>query len=289
MNHRHIPVSLPVFGIFLLASSICSADPADDEEWLVLFNGTDLDDWIPKIRYHPAGVNYRNTFRVENGFLTVSYDDYDEFNEQFGHIFYKDPFSYYRLHVEYRFIGEPFRGTPEWAFRNSGAMLHAQAPESMPPEQDFPISLELQFLGGLSDGQARPTGNMCSPGTDVEYEGVLAETHCIDSTSPTFDGDQWVSAEALVLGDEKIVHYINGQAVIEYGNTTFGGGVVSGYRPAMKPDGEPLGNGYIALQSEGHAVQFRNVKLLNLKGCMDRAASNYKRYFVADAPDTCRY
>ena len=273
----------------LLTTSACFAQTADEEEWLALFNGQDLDDWIPKIRRHPVGENFANTFRVEDGLFTVSYDGYESFDEQFGHIFYKDPFSHYRVLVEYRFIGEPKPGAPEWAHRNSGVMVHSQDPATMPPDQDFPISLEVQFLGGLSDGKPRPTGNMCSPGTHIEYHGKFNDTHCINSTSPTFDGDQWVVAEALVLGSEKIVHFINGEAVIEYENTTFGGGVVSGHRPEMKPDGEPLGEGYISLQSEGHAIQFRRVELLNLKGCMDPEASNYKDYFLAGDPDTCRY
>ena len=265
------------------------SEPSDEEEWLALFNGRDLDDWVVKIRDYSAGENFANTFRVEDGLLTVSYDGYDEFNDRFGHIFYKQPYSHYRMRVEYRFIGEPLQGAPEWAHRNSGAMLHSQAPESMPPGQDFPISLEMQFLGGLSDGEERPTGNLCTPGTHVEYQGQFEEEHCLNSTSPTLDGDQWVRAEALVLGDEKIVHYINGEAVIEYAQPTFGGGVVSGHRPEMKPDGESLGEGYISLQSEGHAIQFRRVELLDLKGCMDRRASNYKAYFALDDPASCSY
>ena len=273
---------------FLLAACEGMSGSADEEEWIELFNGRDLDGWTTKIRNYPAGENFADTFRVEAGSLTVSYDGYDAFNDRFGHIFYKNPYSHYRLRVEYRFTGEPLPGAPEWAYRNSGAMLHSQAPESMPPEQDFPISLEMQFLGGLSDGKQRPTGNLCTPGTHVEYQGRFEETHCLSSTSPTLDGDQWVLAEALVLGDGRIVHYINGDAVIEYARPTYGGGVVSGHRPAMKPDGKSLGEGYISLQSEGHAIQFRRVELLNLKGCMDRQASNYKSYFVADDPASCK-
>jgi hypothetical protein len=273
----------------LLLTGVCFGQPKDEEEWITLYNGEDLQDWTPKIRGHAVGENFQNTFRVEDGLFTVSYDGYDEFNEQFGHIFYKDPFSHYRLIVEYRFIGEYLADTPEWAYRNSGVMVHSQDPETMPPDQDFPISLEVQFLGGLSDGKPRPTGNMCSPGTHIEYEGVFNETHCINSTSPTFDGDQWVVAEVLVHGADRIVHYINGEAVIEYENVTFGGGVVSGHRPEMKPDGEPIGEGYISLQSEGHPIQFRRVALLNLKGCMDSEAKNYKSYFVADDASSCLY
>ena len=159
----------------------------------------------------------------------------------------------------------------------------------MPAMQDFPISLEAQFLGGRGDGSERPTGNMCSPGTHVEYRGEFTATHCIESSSATFDGDDWVVMEALVLGAERIVHYINGEPVIEYANTTFGGGVVSGHRSEMKPDGEPITSGFIALQSESHPIQFRRVDLLNLKGCMDPAAKNYKTYFVAAEPENCQF
>ena len=159
----------------------------------------------------------------------------------------------------------------------------------MPPEQDFPISLEAQFLGGLSDGESRPTGNLCTPGTHVEYEGEFTSTHCIESTSPTLDGDQWVTLEVLALGDERIVHYVNGAAVIEYEKPTLGGGVVSGHRPEMKPEGEPLTSGFIALQSESHPLQFRRVSLLNLKGCMNPEASNYKTYFVESDLESCQY
>lgn len=275
--------------IALCCTSALAQNDPDGEEWLTLFNGRDLDAWVVKIKHHPVGENYAETFRVEDGLLTVSYDGYTDFDEQFGHIFYKEPFAFYRLRLQYRFIGEQASNAPEWAIRNSGAMLHSQPPETMPSEQDFPISVEFQFLGGLSDGKARPTGSMCSPGTEVIYKGRQAGTHCVNSSSGTFDGDQWVTAEALVLGGERIVHYINGEAVIEYGGIHYGGGVVSGHRPEMKPDGEPLTEGYIALQSEGHPVQFRRIELLNLRGCMEPGAANYKRYYVEPEPEACVY
>lgn len=194
--HTRALTAWVIVGGMLLTGCEKSSKSADEEVWITLFNGQDLDDWTPKIRRHPAGVNYLNTFRVDDGLLTVSYDGYDEFDEQFGHIFHKDPFSHYRLLVEYRFIGEQALNAPDWANRNSGVMVHSQDSETMPPDQDFPISLEVQFLGGLGDGNPRPTGNVCSPGTHIEYQGEFTDTHCINSTSPTFDGDQWVVAEA---------------------------------------------------------------------------------------------
>jgi len=276
--------------ITLLTFVVACQAPPDDEEWHELFNGNDLDGWTVKIRGHSTGQNFANTFRVEDGLLAANYDGYDgDYNDRFGHIFYEEPFSHYRVLVEYRFVGEQATGAPDWAVRNSGVMVHSQNPHTMPDEQDFPISLEVQFLGGLGDGNPRPTANMCSPGTHIEYQGKFDDTHCIDSSSPTFDGDQWVTVEALVLGSERIVHYANGDAVIEYKNTTYGGGVVSGHRPEMKPDGEPIGSGYIALQAESHPIQFRRVALLNLKGCMNPDADNYRSYHVEPDPDSCTF
>lgn len=235
-------------------------------EWQSLFNGANLDGWTPKVRGYVAGENPMNTFRVEDGALTVSYDQYESFDARFGHIFYGVPFSHYRLRLEYRFIGEQAPGGEGWAFRNSGAMLHSQAVDSMGLEQDFPISIEVQLLGGKGDGSTRTTANLCTPGTHVVLDGAFTDAHCIDSDSATFDGDQWVQLEVLVEGSERVVHWINGVQVMTYGGLMTGGGVVSGHNPALKPEREPLGSGYISLQSESHPVQFRRIELLDLSG-----------------------
>lgn len=285
--HRACTVCIAMaLGLGHLADVGAQPDP---EDWIQLFNGHDIEGWIPKIRGHAAGENYANTFRVRDGLLTVSYDGYTTFDDQFGHLFYREPFSYYRLRVEYRFTDQHAQGAPEWANRNSGVMIHSQPPDTMLPEQDFPISIEVQFLGGLGDGNPRSTGNVCTPGTHIVYDGEFTETHCIDSSSATYDGDQWVLSETLVLGDERIVHWINGEQVIEYGGIVTGGGVVNGFLPEMKPERQPLREGYISLQSEGHSIQFRRVELLNLAGCMDPAATNFRTYFAKSEPGDCRY
>ncbi len=237
----------------------------DKADWRALFNGRDLTGWTPKIRNHALGDNYAETFRVTDGLLTVAYDGYDTFDERFGHLFFAEPFSHYRLRIEYRFVGAQAPNAPGWAARNSGVMVHSQPPATMQRDQDFPISIEVQFLGGLSDGKPRPTGNLCSPGTRVVYEGQPDATHCIQSSAPTIDGDGWVTADVLVEGSERIVHYIDGAPVIEYGQITYGGANVTGHSPDAKPDGQPLGTGFIALQSESHPIQFRRVELLNLE------------------------
>ena len=278
-------------GLALLAAAGIVQAQADPQapEWISLFNGRDLAGWTVKIHHHDVGRNYGDTFRVEDGLLKVRYDEYGDFNEQFGHIFYDRPFSYYHLVVEYRLVGDLHPGAPDFAVRNNGVMLHAQDPRTMPREQDWPISIEFQFLGGLGDGRPRPTGNMCSPGTQIVYEHRLDTRHCINSSSATYDGDQWVRAEAVVLGSEQITHVINGDIVMRYSNPQIGGGVVQRYDPAIKQDGKLLTEGHIALQSEGQPIDFRRVELLNLKGCMNPAAVNYRSHYVAPDAGACRY
>lgn len=274
---------LSVFSLHLHAQST-----PDTKEWIQLFNGKDLNDWKVKIRGYALNDNFGNTFRVENGLLKVSYDKYDKFAERFGHIFYKDKFSHYLIAAEYRFVEPQAPEGPGWALRNSGIMIHGQPPETMGKDQDFPISIEVQLLGGAGTGN-RTTSNLCTPGTNVVIEGKLVTRHCVSSTSKTYHGDQWVRAEVLVLGDSVIRHILEGVTVLSYEMPQIGGGNVSGHQPSVKRDGQLLTEGSISLQSESHPIEFRKVELLNLAGCMDTKAKNYKTYYVKSEPSQCKY
>jgi hypothetical protein len=277
-----------MFALMLGLRSACAANDPNEKEWIQLFNGKDLQNWAVKITGYDLGDNFGNTFRVENGLLRVSYDHYDKFDGRFGHIFYRQKFSHYIVAVEYRFVGEQAPGGPDWAFRNSGIMVHCQSPESMQKDQDFPISIEVQLLGGSGTGE-RPTASLCTPGTNVVLNGSLFTTHCLNSSSPTFHGDQWVRVEAVVLGDSVIQHVVNGKTVLSYEMPQIGGGAVNHFNPWAKEDGKLLTEGYISLQSESHPVEFRKVELLDLAGCMDPKATNYKPYFVKAENHRCQY
>lgn len=251
-----------------IAAIICviGCTPKAKEDWTPLFNGKDLQGWIVKIHHHDADVNFGNTFRVEDKMIKVRYDEYGDFNDQFGHLYYEHPYSSFHMKLEYHFTGELQRGAPPYTLLNSGLMFHSQDPRSMPKEQNWPISVEMQFLAGLGDGLPRPTGNMCSPGTEIVYEGSLYPEHCLNSTSPTLDADEWVSAELIVLRDSLITHIINGDTVLQYSKPTMGGGVVSRFDSALWVPGKPLTSGFIALQSEGQPIDFRNIFIKNLDG-----------------------
>jgi hypothetical protein len=260
--------------------------PAGD--WIQLFNGKNLDGWVPKIAGFDLGVNYNDTFRVEDGLLRVSYDKYKTFDNRFGHLFYnRKKFSYYIVAAEYRFVGEQVPGGPTWAVRNNGLMLHSQAPETMGKDQDFPISIEAQLLGGGPTGE-RSTANVCTPGTEIFMKGAMVKGHCTNSSSETYRGERWVRVEVEVRGAEHVTHKVEGKTVLEYDTPQIGGPNVANFDPAVKVDGKPLGEGYITIQGESAPTDFRKIEVLELSGCMNPKASNYKPYYVHRDDSTCK-
>lgn len=247
---------------FLVVSCTAQKKVNADDNWIPLFNGKNLDGWTTKIHHYETGDNYGDTFRVEDSIIKVRYDKYEgDFNARFGHLYFDTPYSHYHLSMEYRFVGELHPGAPSYTLKNSGVMFHSQDPRTMLKEQNWPISVEMQFLAGITEGEDRPTGNMCSPGTEIVYEGEIYPGHCLNSTSDTYYGDQWVKAELIVRGDSLVTHIINGKKVLEYTKPQIGGGVVEGYDPKIKQDGQLLKKGFIALQSEGQPIDFRDIKI----------------------------
>ena len=248
------------------AARDANADPGR-KEWIQLFNGKNLDGWAVKIAGYELGDNFGNTFRVEDGVMKASYDQYQSFlgpgkAERFGHIFYKRKFSHYIIAVEYRFVGKQSPDAPEWAIRNSGIMVHSPPPESMGKHQDFPISIEVQLLGGLGEGKGeRSTANLCTPATHVVMDGKLVMRHCISSSSKTYHGDQWVRVEAMVLGSSTVRHMVvdgkeGGKVVLSYEMPQIGGGSVDHYDEKFKQDGKLLDEGYISLR--GRAIRLNS-------------------------------
>jgi hypothetical protein len=277
-------------------------DP-DKEEWISLFNGYDLSGWDIKIAGFPVNQNYLETFRVEDSTIRIRYDRYEEFNDAFGHMYYQIPYSHYKLKFDYRFVGEQLQGGETWNVRNSGIMLHSQSAASNEINQAFPVSIELQLLGGLNEGE-RTTANVCTPGTAVELGDTVNYDHCINSASKTYHGNQWVHAEALVLGGESMTFYVEGDSVLGFQRPQIGGGFISasyegsdwdamgiieGKESWIQKAGTILTEGYIALQAESHPIDFKNIYLLNLEGCMDPKAKNFKSYYVVDKPGICIY
>jgi hypothetical protein len=272
--------SLVVF-VFLLISISINAQKNDtlkEKEWISLFNGKDLSGWIIKIADQEINHNLNETFVVEDSMIRIRYNQYDEFNDAFGHMYYETTYSDYILTFDYRFVGEQLKGGASWNVRNSGIMLHSQSAESNEFGQDFPVSIELQLLGGLNKGE-RTTANVCTPGTAVEMDGKVNYKHCINSTSQTYHGDQWVHVEAIVKGGESMIFIVEGDTVLNFQHPQVGGGFISDQRPTpdwnkfgverdakdwISKAGTVLTSGYIALQAESHPIDFKNIMLLDL-------------------------
>ncbi|MDB4406755.1 DUF1080 domain-containing protein [bacterium] len=250
---------------FALAIALCSPLFAQEKEWISLFNGKNLDGWTPKIAGQEMGVNLHDTFRVEDGILKCEYDKYPVFNKQFGHLYSDLSYSHYILRMEYKFVGKMMADAPHYVNLNSGIMFHSQPPQSMTLEQAFPVSMEFQFLADEGKGR-RPTGNVCTPGTNLEIDGKLVTQHIVQASTKNIAADQWVSIELEVHGNDLVIHRVNGKEVLRY------------QKPQLDPEGRvqpteslikagaptQLGFGHLALQAEGQPVWFRKIELKQL-------------------------
>jgi hypothetical protein len=230
-------------------------------KWISLFNGKNLDGWIPKVTGYKAGENPHKGFRVEDGLLRVDYRDFAAFNGRFGHLFYKDKFSSYILHMEYRFVGEVFADAPGYCFRNSGVMVHSQSAESMDETENWPVSVEIQLLGS-TDKVKQTTGNACTPGTTVFIKDILTTEHCVKAASKYYNNNEWVKLDIIVHGDKTAYHVVNGDTVLIWSNAQVGGNLLPENYPI--PVGTVLKDGYIALQAEGQPIDFRDIKIMLL-------------------------
>jgi hypothetical protein len=294
-----------IFWLFLVIQVCQSCNNNDGkkeiskEDWESLFNGKDLTGWDIKIKDHPLYENYKNTFRIEDSMIRVVYSDYEKFNNQFGHLYTHKPYSYYKLKLQYRFVGDHLADAPEWADRNSGVMLHSQSAQSIDLNQNFPVSLEFQFLCGNGKDTV-PTGSVCTPGTFITYEGKLFLGHIKNSNSKTYLKNEWINAEAEVYGDSLIRHIINGDTVLTYTKPMIGEGFVSntsswtwaGITDSLiwiTKANTPLKEGHIALQAESQPVDFRRIEILDLVGCTDPKAKNYKTYYIRSDNSQCKY
>ena len=231
--------------------------------WIPIFNGKDLNDWVVKIAGHDLNDNYSDTFRVEDRLLKVSYQKYDRFGNQFGSLFYKKSLSHYWIRAEYRFVGDLAKGAPSWAFKNSGIQLHSQAPESMRKDQEFPVCVEFDLVGGRRFG-SRPTGDVCQTGTRVRIDGVPLEQKCSGLSDVTIPDDQWVTVEAEIQGGKHVRQIVNGVLVVDYTDLQLDAGDPDARALLRAGAATALTSGFISLQSNGHPIEFRRIEILPL-------------------------
>lgn len=250
--------------LFLLSILLQSYNLPDHHtsKWMTLFNGKNLDHWVPKIAGYPLGENFGNTFRADHGVLSTRYDQYDSFNNRFGALYFDRKFKNYRLKLEYRFVGELTHGAPSWGYRDGGIQYHCQPPNSIGLSQPFPVCLEFNLHGADGKGE-RPTGEICASGMYVEIAGQKNTLFCTPPTvKKTLDGEQWVQAEVLVK-DGRITHFVNGEAVLQFEHPHFDSANALGRQFIVNGD-DVVRDGYISLQSNSHPMDFRNIAIMEL-------------------------
>jgi hypothetical protein len=256
-----LPFSIKIWPSLCALLALASYSAAAAEEaWITLFNGKDLEGWTVKVAKHPVNVNYADTFRVEDGVIKVSYDRYTVFDEQFAHLYTHLAYSHYILRLEYKFVGTAMADSPSWAKLNSGVMIHSQSPLSMRVEQLWPASMEVQFLAvGTTAG--KQTGNVCTPGTNLERNGVLTTEHIIEATGSLSAMDEWVSVEVEVHGNAEVIHRVNGVEVLRYQHPQLDPKDPDAQRLLTLGAPLQLSSGHIALQAESQPVWFRNIQI----------------------------
>lgn len=247
--------------LFLLscAGTKITSDKKNSNQWVSLFNGKDLEGWQVKIAGYPLGENFGNTFRVEDGVLSIRYNQYDSFRNRFGALYFNKEFTNYRLRVEYRFVGETTPGAPSWGFRDGGIQYHTQPAASVGLQQQFPVCLEYNLHGG-NGREDRPVGQICTPGTKVEIGGQRAANFCTPpAVKRTFHGDQWVSAE-IEVRNGVFTHFVNGEQILQFSNPRFDTAHAIGKTLILNGD-DRVKSGYISLQSNSHPMDFRKIEI----------------------------
>lgn len=233
----------------------------ENNQWTSIFNGKDLEGWNMKIRGFGLGENFGNTFRIENGILSIRYDGYgDNFDDRFGGLYFNKKLSNYRFRAEYRFVGETAPGAPEWGYRDSGIQFHSQPPATLKITDAFPICLEYNLHGGNGTDE-RPVGAICANGMFVEINGEKNSSYCTPPVvSKTFHGDQWVTME-IEIRDGQITHFVNGEEIMSYANPTFNpeNEIAQQF---IRNDDIRVTSGYLSIQSNSHPIDFRKIELL---------------------------
>lgn len=234
--------------------------PGNAPQWVSLFNGANLDGWTMKISGYELGENFGNTFRVEDGILSIRYDAYDSFRNRFGALHYDKIFTAFRLRVEYRFVGKTAVSAPSWGFRDSGIQYHGQDPRSMGKDQSFPVCLEYNLHGGNGTDE-RPVGEICANGINIDMDGKKVEQYCTPpKVQHTFHGDQWVTAE-VECKDGVFRHYVNGEEILSFNNARFNPDHELGKLFYNETD-NTVAQGFISLQSNGHPIDFRKIEIM---------------------------
>jgi hypothetical protein len=215
---------------------------------IVLFNGSNLNNFDTFIKGKGLNSDPDHVFQVENGVIHVS-------GKEMGYIITKQSYRDYCLRAEFKW-GEGTYGERAGKARDSGILYNIQGKQKV-----WPRSIEFQITEGgtgdfwLTDGAAL-TGRdgkrvVGPPGAAVKIDhfGKGPSQNVTGFRDPIGDLEKphgkWNTLELVMHGND-VKQYVNGKLANE-GSDPF---------PA---------EGKILFQSEGAEVFFRNIKLYPLK------------------------
>ena len=130
-----------------------------------LFNGKDLTGWTFHVQADSTATA-EDVFSVKDGVITIA-------GQPFGYMITDQSFSDYKLHLEWRWPGEP---------SNSGIFLHAE-----PIDAVWPRCAEVNLMNGRAGDMIASGGEIVCKGNFIQayVNGVLMnEAHFDRSSGP---------------------------------------------------------------------------------------------------------
>jgi len=209
---------------------------------VVLFNGSNLDNFETFLRGRGLNSDPDQVFRAENGIIHVS-------GKEFGYIITKKEFTDYYLRAEFKW-GEGTYSSREGQARDSGILYHVQGEQKV-----WPRSIEFQIVeGGTGDFWMTDGGAVTGPDgvrvtSKIDRIGKGPWSNVTGYRDPVGEVEkphgEWNQLELVVQGDH-VKQFVNGKLANE-GSQAF---------PS---------SGKILFQSEGAEVYFRKLELFPLK------------------------
>lgn len=208
--------TLAFLGI-MITSVACSTDSK-----VVLFNGENLDNWT--IFVSSSEVEAKELFYVEDGLINT-------IGKPHGYIRTKERYSNYKLHVEWRWTGEP---------TNSGVLLHVNGEDMI-----WPLAIECQLMHEKAGDLV-----LIGKGSGIT---VKETAHLVESEENRYK----------VLPKFEAVSENPAGEWNSYDITSLDGSLEVKVNGVLQQTGSDmtLTEGNILLQSEGSPMQFRNVYL----------------------------
>ena len=242
-------------------------EPSAKEERRLLFNGRDLSGWYTFLKDRGKNVDPKGVFSVRDGVIHVT-------GEEMGCLTSEEEFADYRLSLEYRFTGgRQFGGKAEKA-PDSGLLFHSTGPDG----GFYGIwmeSLELNIIKGATGdfwgvgkkGSDRialtaKVGKELLEGKYAIHDPQGPDTYTIKGNTRVCRSDisrSWRDRKSVdVAANEKPIGEWNRVALTCVGDTVVAevNGTVVNRGFAAKPR-----RGRIQLQSEGCAIEFRNIMI----------------------------